>query len=508
MKFFPTDIFSLIEKGGYSFLKKNQKWPVNDKKFNKIIKDFHDRFFINSEKIESYTKNILYIDVGFLYFISNCVHFRVLEKILKKKKIKIKRGEYSKIFIQPNLKELSNPFFGNKRENKIKLWIKYLIKNSLKFKFFSKKKYLDIGGRSNLKHNFVQKNKISILESYPELVLNISHNVDKSKYFEELLSPVTDSLIKDIKKKFNINIDISDLLNIWTKRYSKIYNSLSIMLKKDTDYSGILLNDIYKPSSRLLGLYFKIKNKKAISFDHGNHANGRKDHRSLSYQLLTYNNFITISKGSKISLLETADNSIMRKTLKDFNIKYLQNNYLKNILKNQSYKKKGKKIKNIMIMGWPMNSRKYFDEGPCSFFYNKMIFEIELIKFLKKNNYNVFYKAHPERPEGINKIYGKIVDKIYFENFEKENNFEDIDTLIFTHTCSSTFGYSLCTNKKIILLYNENYFPDHFKLLKKRVKILPLKFDNKYKVNFAMLSNLLAKNSFKFNYDYVKKYLL
>ena len=37
-----------------------------------------------------------------------------------------------------------------------------------------------------------------------------------------------------------------------------------------------------------------------------------------------------------------------------------------------------------MIMGWPMNSRKYFDEGPCSFFYNKMLLEIELIKYLKK----------------------------------------------------------------------------------------------------------------------------
>ena len=139
MKFFPTDIFSLIEEGGYSFLKKNQKWPVSDKKFNKIIKNFHDRFFIKAEKIERYSKDILYIDIGFLYFISHCVHFRVLEEILKKKKIKMKVGEYSKIFIQPNLKELSNPFLTNRREHKIKLWIKYLIKKTLNFKFFSKK---------------------------------------------------------------------------------------------------------------------------------------------------------------------------------------------------------------------------------------------------------------------------------------------------------------------------------------------------------------------------------
>ena len=38
MNSFPTDIFTLIENGGFSFLTKNQNWPVNDKKFNKIIK--------------------------------------------------------------------------------------------------------------------------------------------------------------------------------------------------------------------------------------------------------------------------------------------------------------------------------------------------------------------------------------------------------------------------------------------------------------------------------------
>ena len=90
MNLFPTDIQTLIQKGGSSFLLKNQIWPVNDKKFNQIIKRFQDDFFIKAEKLSREKRCILYIDVGFLYFISHCVHFRVLENILEKKKNEIK----------------------------------------------------------------------------------------------------------------------------------------------------------------------------------------------------------------------------------------------------------------------------------------------------------------------------------------------------------------------------------------------------------------------------------
>ncbi len=439
-----------------------------------------------------------------------CTLQNIRRNLKKEKKKKIKIGKYSKIFINPNLKSLTNPFFNGKNENKLNLWIKFLIKNFFNFSIFNKKKYLDLGGRSELKKDYIKKNNIPIIETYPELIINIHYNKTHSNYFRKLLSPTFNFLIKDIKNTFNLSIDLSDLQNIWFDRYSIIYHSLNQMLKKKNNYSGILLNNIYKPSSRFMGLYFMMKNKKAISFDHGNHANGRKNHRSLSYQLLSYNTFVTISKNSRNSLLKTSNNSLMSKTLKNLKIKYIKNSYLRKIFETKSNYNNKAKIKNIMIMGWPMNSRKYFDEGPCSFFYNKMLFEIELIKFLKKNKFKVFYKAHPERPEGISSIYGKFVDKIFFEKIEDQKNFEDIDTLIFTNTCSSSFGYSLCTNKKIILYYNENYFDDHIKVLKKRVKLLPLKFNYKYHADFNKLLKELKKvnSANDFNYDYIKKYLI
>ena len=43
-----------------------------------------------------------------------------------------------------------------------------------------------------------------------------------------------------------------------------------------------------------------------------------------------------------------------------------------------------------MIMGWPMSSRKYFEDGRYTFFYDRIFYEINLIKELKKEIFMLF----------------------------------------------------------------------------------------------------------------------
>ena len=507
MKFFPTDIFSLIESGGYSFLKNNPTWPINDEKLIKIIRDFHNKFFIEAEKLENFNKNVLYVDMAILYFISYCAHFRILEKLLIKKGQKLKVNKNSKEFIKPNLKALLNPFYKDDLKEKLTIFAKFIIKYILNFSLFKTRKYLVVGSRAEIKSNKKKKKKISIIETYPQLFFKIHHDKSQINIYNKILTPILNSLLTDIKKEFKISIDLSDLLKVWIQRCTTISSTLSEMLKRDANYNGVLCTDIYLPTTRIIGAYFKMKKKKSISFDHGNHANARRKHVPLTYQFLPYNTFVTISKNSKISARSNANLSLMHKSLKNLNIEHIKNHYLRGVFKSYLKNKSNTKNKNIMIMGWPMNSRKYYDEGPPAFFWSKMLFELELIKFLKKNKFNVFYKPHPERLEGIETIYKEFVDKIFFEKFE-DQDLKNIDTIIFTYTCTSTFGYSLCTNKKIILFYNENYFTEHMKLLKKRVKIIPSKYKKKYIADFNELLLELKKTNKKINYEYVKKYLI
>ena len=508
MKYFPTDIHSLSKIGGYKFLKKNQTWPVNDIKFDNVVKKFHDNFFLVCEKQKKSIRQLLYLDFTFLYFVSYCCHFRILDKILIRNGKKMKIGNHSKTFIKINHEELINPFRSNKTENKIKLIFKCLIKNLKNLNFiFSKKKYLCIGGDTDLKKKYIKKYNISRFETYPDLLIKPNFDFKYRDKFEKILRPIFKIFIKNIEKEFNLKINLDDFVSIWSKRYSILNSTYEETIKLKNNFDGILVSDNFKTSSRFLSLYFLNYKKKSISFDHGNHANGRRKHRLLTAQLLSYKKFITISKRSKNSLALLSNLANTKNTSKKTKIEFFENSYLKEIyLKNKNIK--NDVSKNIMIMGWPMNSRKYFDEGPCSFFYNKMLLEIELIKYLKKKKFNVFYKAHPERPDFINEIYGQFADKVFFEKFENINKYKFIDTLIFSNSCSSTFGYSLCTDKKIILLYNEKYFKDHEKSLKKRLILIPCRFKNKYIVNYKKLLSALNKKTNSFNHEYVKNYLI
>ena len=264
---FPTDIYTLNNCGGYKFVKKNYRWPVNDKKINDIINKFHNQFFLKSESLDSYTKNILYVDFTFIYFISYSIHFKILEKILQKKKNKILIGNNSKIFIDVNFKKLSDPFLNNK--SKIKkfflLYLKFIIKNLIRFNFFSFKfqsRYLSVGGDSTLINSFIKKKKISTIYSYPELFIDTVNNSKYIEKYKKILNPIIKSLSKNIKKKFNITLDLSEFLGSWSNRCSILNSSMDAMLEKNYKYKGILVSDVYKVPSRFLALYFLLKKKK------------------------------------------------------------------------------------------------------------------------------------------------------------------------------------------------------------------------------------------------------
>ena len=501
--FFPTDMYSLIKLGGYNFLKKNQKWPISDKKFDKIIKNFHQQFFSISEKEQEFIKQILYIDFTFIYHISYRLHF----DIIKKCKIKIVKGNLSKIYIDNNIEYFSDPFKMS-INNRYILLLKHYLKNILNLSFFSiKNKYLCIGGHNNLIKEYIKKKNLPYISSYEELFIKSYHSKKFFSKYKKILSPLFYALKKNIKKEFKVDIDTSEYLNVYAKRYSTLHQTMIEKLNcKNEKFKGVLINNSYKTSSRFLGLYFHLINKESICFDHGNHANGRKNHKLLIAQLLSYNKFVTVSKKSKNSIINLVKNSAVYQSLKNIHYDYVNNNYLKKTYQNR-FKKKFKKSKNILIMGWPMNPRKYFDEGPYSFFYNKLILEIQIIKFLKKKGYNVYYKAHPENQYGIEKIFKKLVNGIFFSKIQNNKDLNFIDTLIFTNSCSSSFGYSLCTNKKIILLYKENYFQDHIKLLGKRVSILHMNFNSKKNFNHKYLLKILDNSNYRYNYKYVSDYL-
>ena len=507
---FPTDIISLAECGGNDFVNKNKNWPVNEKKFFKLAKNLILKHNQECAKLNTQERYVACIDFGFIYYIIHHLNLKILEKILKEKKITALYNGNSLQFLETNFKNLLNPFLKSK-ENKLKLYIKKNIFNTLyKIIFFNKKKIaIDIGSFDKSKIKYALKKNIRLKKEYPELILKSKKVERASKKYTQFFDKILSSVSNEIKNEFGIVLNLKKIKKISAIRLDVI-EQIILRHKNIFDVNYLFASNTYDNRIRIISTIFKLNKKKSIGFDHGLHANGILN-KSLLYsnQIFPFTDFVTISKNSSKSLFECFKKNYLYSDLKNINLDNIENKFLK---ANFDYFRKipnKKTIKKVMIMGWPMSSRKYFEDGRYTFFYDRIFYEINLIKELKKRNFYVVYKPHPEKKNLINYFYKEYVDEIIFENFENKNILNKVDALIYAHTTSTTFGYALCSNLNIFLLDHEDiYSKNQKKLLEKRVNFVNFDFKSTNKKNYYQLFKNLNQKQKKINYDYVKKFLL
>ena len=149
------------------------------------------------------------------------------------------------------------------------------------------------------------------------------------------------------------------------------------------------------------------------------------------------------------------------------------------------------KIKKVMLVGFPMNIKREFYETGL-FFHNQIILEYKILKFLKKNNFYVIYKTHPDRINELGSLYNSLCNEIIPEKFE--NVWHQSDCFVFTYTTTSTFGYALETNKKIILIEQKtNWNEELKKQIMKKINIVKAQYnDNQINFDNEKFINLLS----------------
>jgi hypothetical protein len=507
---FPTDIFSLVECGGNDFLNKNKIWPVDDKKFFKIASKLRDKHNQECKKLNNLERYVANVDFGFIYFVIYHINFKILEKILKKKKIKILINQNSLPFVKPNFYNLSNPL--PNKQNKLKLQIKKIILNFFyKIIFFNKKKNaIDVGGFNLSKIQYALKKNTRLIKEYPQLALqNINTKDKKNEKYTEFFKNIFLFISKDIENKFRIKLDLKKIVKVSSIRLNIIEKKIS-QFKCKFKSNLLFASNTYDNQIRIIAAIYKLNRKKSYGFDHGLHAHGILN-KSLLYtnQIYPFTDFVTISKKSSESLSQFKIKNHLFLELKKIKLHNIQSKFLR---QNFNYFKKienSKKIRKVMVMGWPMNSRKYFEDAKFAFFYDRIFYEINLIKKLKEKNFYVIYKPHPERKSLIKYFFKDIADEIIFEKFENKNILKKTDALIYAHTTSTTFGYALCSNLNIFLLDHEKvYTLEQKNLLKKRVNFVNFDLKSTKDKNYDNLLKFLEKDQKKINYDYVRKFLL
>lgn len=303
-----------------------------------------------------------------------------------------------------------------------------------------------------------------------------------------------------------------------TSRLKLLIDDINIYFKSCLDlfHSNLSIFSKFKPGTllatnmgnivdRLFASAWRYSGGEVIGFDHGNQiCNCYKPELITADGFLIANKFAACSSGQKDILEKTSvDFSFGLKTSEI--ILSNEDSYYKMFLEMQKDKHVSE-VRKVMIIGFPLSAA-YYSYIPEGHLYSHLQLELRLVKLLKKAGYCVIYKVHPDRKKEALGIFEGYVDKIEFNRFEEV--YKDADCLLFGHTDTTTFGFSLLTNKPIVFIEEEGkmWFPGVLDLLKKRCRVVEAKADDFGQIIFDDQDIAGAiKKSTNINYDVLYKF--
>ena len=474
------------------------EWPYSDLDFYDFSKKVLNLFCTETLKMENKLRESVLCD---LFFVSSLINYSNNQAIIKND------------LFEKNSTDYKNPELIIKNLNleptRGKNIFKKIVKNILYSKKNFKKKIRIFGSRNKIIEQYAIFKDKNFSYDYNQNYFFDLKNI--SERFNDSISDFVISFFYEYEKLsleyFGFKIKYEVFKKLWIKRINAIEN-----FKKNFNQAfnfqdkEVFFSNNENQFNRILVSALNDNMIHTYSFDHGYDNYIKKKPSNYWFRNL-YQFHVCLNESSKNFLSKDINlNSPFPKELTPNFLSFKNENYyLKK--KKFSFKKNKNNIKTVMLIGFPMTNQRYFTEIG-SFWYYKLILEIKVLKFLKKNNYKIVYKIHPEQT-GWETIVSKFCDEIRYSNFE--DKIDDIDLFIFTYTATSTFNPALCSDIPIILIdTNMDQFNEtQIEAFKKRCKILNFKFGKKgYYFNENSLYDAIENIDMKINEEYFNKFLI
>ncbi len=169
-----------------------------------------------------------------------------------------------------------------------------------------------------------------------------------------------------------------------------------------------------------------------------------------------------------------------------------------------------RKIRKVMLVGFPMNQWRYVGVPYGTFSMMQLELELRIVDFLRDEDIDVIYKAHPDR---LKEVEGVFEHKTTVRSDRFEDVADQADAFVFGDISTSTFGYALCTNKPVALVCpgpDEKFFEEPYALLKKRCRVIKAGFDERNRILFQEedLRDFLTAKPGDPDGEFVEKYYL
>jgi len=494
-KIYPIDIAGIKNIGVEEWLK-GYYIPVTGKEFQTIYDNVFTSFL---DVVKQHNDDVVYwVSISNVKVINYISHW--ILKVLRI--IRLREGGYEYIIgkekiIIPNdistykynsLYDLDLDIINMIGKNISELNFQKRIKNvlrSIKYNFptsvFSAKRILTdisspvyiIGNRSQQEVvAYCQLNKITPIHLPSMLFANNSYEkVDKDPVINEVLEFVCRFFVL-LENQFPvINSSSFELLRKEIEecfRYSLLFFRQNVKVLSQLRHDKLLATGLGFQIHKIFIASWRYAGGHVIGFTHGNdYFSGYTP--GCFHILSLVNHYIAASAGQK---------EVLQKAAKDFsfglrmgNITFANQSYYKRLFTELQRKRPVNKIKKVMLVGFPMVDY-YFPFFPAGYAFAQLRLELRIGKILRSNGYNVIYKPHPMTANDEEGIFDGYADEVVKARFE--GIFDKADCIVFGTYGSTTFGFSMLTNKPMVLIETKGtyWYPRAFELIKQRCSIV------------------------------------
>jgi len=521
-KVYPIDIAGIKNIGVEEWLE-NYYVPVTGREF----KNIYDKVFKSyMDIIKEYDNRIIYWIAISNINMPNYVSLYILELL---KLIRLKENGYGCIIGQKkeempdNVSMVQYSIFKNKfslkgideltsqkRSKNILRTIKYNIKplflHGVSFIRNISNLYFLVGNRYQQEVvSFCDENNIN-----PVCLPSTLFAKNNNRYVQDFETSGLIEFISDyldiLKSQYTIIDDLAfeclkkEINEIFRLSYSFFYQNIEVFSKFEP--GKLLITGLGNTIHRIFSSAWRYAGGEVIGISHGNtYSNHYTENIVISLSAVDV--FVSSSRGDK---------EIIRQAVKDFypefkncKITYGKNNTNKSLYGRLQNIPPVNKIKKIMVVGtiikWYGPSDTEYH--PFSFLYN----DIQMIKILKKAGYYTIYKPRPETMHETYGIFEKYADDVLKEKLE--DVYKNAECLVFSSPYSTTFGFSLLTNRPIVLLNVEGYlwYPRVFELIKKRCSVVDARsVDGKIVFNKQDVLDAVQESINNINYDILHEF--
>ena len=514
------DLGAINKDGKKNFLN-SESWPVKEKYFWKFIDFIFENYYNSLKKLNGRDFHIGVIEVAFLNNLIQVLHINYVKEYAKKNKIKILNTKISQIFFKPDWNNIANFYkIHSYPYNKFNRFLRKIFKAiyfnrhlplyKIIIGIFSKNKNISLGSFDNIKKDYIFKtnNFYNHIAWVDLLNKNWQSKFDNKKVMKQvnsfskiILQPMLLNIKKNkFTKEFAKSLDFNKIQKAWEVRIKDLYILQEVFCPSES-VKELLITECGKPFHKLIAASYKEKKTIVTNFSHGNDPSFVDQRWTHNYLISVCNRYAFESHSIKKSF-----NRIRKNFILDFkeNIKYLSiDSPIYNRLKNHTNLIKNNN--NVMLMGYPMNSKRYVDDV-YHFFHYKLKLEIHLLNELKKTSNNIIYKAHPDRINELGNIMKQDSVNIISEKFE--NVWKQAGVLIFTYVTTTTFGFAIQLPVPIILIAPEStkWIKERKKILEKRVVLISNSDENNYmKINKLNLENAIKLAKKRVDLNVAKK---